>query len=152
MNTWKNDIDSALADFVTVAKVAGDPVNIEDLRVEYLPAPHKSPSNLPTGKMAVYAFSWDGTWLKVGKVGPKSQARYVSQHYNAGSAQSTLAGSLIVDPKMSTIVGFDQHNPGAWIKASTCRVNILLPSSRNKELLSLLEAFLHVRLKPRYEG
>jgi len=102
--------------------------------------------------MAVYGFWNDGIWLKLGKAGPKSQARYTSQHYNKGNAQSTLAGSLTNDPQMRVVAGFDLQNPGAWIKVSTCRVNILLPSQRRKELLSLLEAFLHVRLRPRYEG
>ncbi len=152
MNTWKEDIDKVLADFVTVSVLAGDPVNIEDLKVEYLPLPHKAPSSLPNGNMAIYAFWWNGVWLKVGKVGAKSQARYVSHHYNVGSAQSTLARSLANDPRMSAVASFSPQDPGTWIKASTCRVNILISSQRNKGLLSLLEAFLHVRLSPRYEG
>jgi len=42
--------------------------------------------------------------------------------------------------------------PGAWISAETHRVNILLSARREPELLALLEAFLHLRLRPRYEG
>ena len=152
MNTWKDEIERALADFITVTQLAGDPLQIEEIKVEYLVAPHKPPSSLPNGKMAIYAFWWDGVWLKVGKAGPKSEARYVSQHYNAGSAQSTLAASLNNDPRMNTVTGFHPLGPSGWIKASTCRVNILLPSSRKKNLLSLLEAFLRARLSPRYEG
>ena len=97
------------------------------------------------------AFWGDGAWLKIGKVGPKSNARYVNQHYNAGSAQSTLAGSLTSDPYMLTVQGFDPLSAGDWIRQSTHRVNILLPATRRPELLSLLEAFLHARLHPRYE-
>ena len=41
---------------------------------------------------------------------------------------------------------------GEWIERETSRVNILLPSTRGKKLLSLLEIFLHVRLRPKYEG
>ncbi len=152
MSTWENDIKRSLRDFLTVSQLAGDQINPNDIQVEFLGAPHKPPSRIPAGKMAVYAFWWNGVWLKVGKVGPKSHARYTSQHYNAKSARSTLAGSLINDPEMNTVTGFNPQNPGAWIKASTCRVNILLPSERNKELLSLLEAFLHVRWQPKYEG
>jgi hypothetical protein len=89
--------------------------------------------------------------LKIGKAGPRSNARYVSQHYNAGSAKSTLAGSLAGDPHMLAVQGFDPLSAGDWIRQSTHRVNILMPASRRPELLSLLEAFLHVRLHPRYE-
>ena len=68
------------------------------------------------------------------------------------SAPSTLAGSLVADPGMLTVAGFDPKAPGVWIKAATHRVNVLMPDSRQRELLSLLEAFLHLRLRPRYEG
>jgi hypothetical protein len=102
--------------------------------------------------MAVYGFWGDGEWLKIGKAGPKSGPRYTSQHYNPDSAQSTLAKSLTNDPHMLTVAGFDPKAVGDWIKSATLRVNILLPTTRPPELLLLLEAFLHARLRPRYEG
>jgi hypothetical protein len=145
MNQWQADLQLALQDFMAVAKLAGDPVQPSDFKIEYLPSPHKT-SGLPAGKMAIYAFWWDGVWLKVGQVGPNSDARYRSQHYT-GSALSTLCGSLLNDPQMSTITGFGLPSPAAWIKASTCRANILLSSQRSRALLSLLEAFLHVPLR-----
>ena len=151
MSVWREEIENALLAFIKVAKLAGETVASSDIKVEFLDAPHK-PRGLPNGYMAVYAFWWNDLWLKVGKVGPNSNARYLSQHYNPGSAQSTLAGSLVQDPNMLDVCDFDPQNPGHWIKASTCRVNILIPSNRRKELLSLLEAFLHVRLRPHYEG
>ncbi len=135
-----------------MAELAGDPIARDEIEIIYLPAPHTRPSRLPVGKMAAYGFWGNGRWLKIGKAGPNSNARYTSQHYIAGSAMSTLAGSLASDPHMTTVPGFDPQAPGAWIKAATHRVNILLPSHREKALLSLLEAFLHLRLKPRFEG
>ena len=152
MTPWRDEIEQALAAFLTVTDLAGDPISKAEIVVEFLPAPHRPPSQLPSGKMAVYAFWGDRMWLKIGKAGPNSGARYASQHYNPGSARSTLAGSLVNDARMVLIPGLDPQTPGAWIKSSTHRVNILLPSNRQKTLLSLLEAFLHVRLKPRYEG
>ena len=152
MSDWHAEIDAALAAFATVAELAGDPISRAEIKVEYLNAPHRPPSRLPAGTMAVYGFWGNGVWLKIGKAGPKSNARYISQHYSPGRAQSTLAGSLANDPLMRTVAGFDPQAPGAWIRAATHRVNILLPSTRRKELLSLLEAFLHQRLRPRYEG
>jgi hypothetical protein len=149
---WRDDVEAGVSAFLKVAELADDPISRADLVTEFLPAPHRAPPRLPTGKMAVYSFWGDGGWLKVGKVGPNSNARYTSQHYSPGSAQSTLAGSLVNDPHMLAVVGFDPHAPGLWIKASTSRVNILIQASREPALLSLLEAFLHLRLRPRYEG
>ncbi len=151
MNDWRKEMEEALAAFITVVELAGDPIKLDDLQVEYWSAPHKAPSNLPAGKMAIYAFWWNDEWLKIGKAGPNSGPRYVSQHYT-GSAISTLAGSLANDPRMQEVHGFDRQHLGEWIKRSTCRVNILVSARKRKEVLSLLEAFLHVRLVPRYEG
>jgi hypothetical protein len=152
MTGWRDEVEQALTDFEIVARLAGDPIFRAEIEVEYLDAPHRPPSRLPAGKMAVYGFWSDGDWLKVGKVGPNSNARYTSQHYNAESAMSTLAGSLVNDPRMRTVAGFEPLAPGVWIKAATHRVSILLPAHRERALLSLLEAFLHLRLRPRYEG
>jgi hypothetical protein len=152
MTDWRADIDEALTDFETVAQLAGDPITKADITVEYLNAPHRSPTRLPAGQMAIYGFWHDGVWLKIGKAGPKSAARYTSQHYSPISAISTLARSLIGDPAMRGVAGFDPERSGDWIRANTCRVNLLLPANRSVELLSLLEAFLHLRLRPRYEG
>lgn len=152
MSDWRDEIEEALTAFGRVAELAGDPIARDEIEITYLPAPHTPPSRLPAGKMAVYGFWGNGRWLKIGKTGPNSNARYTSQHYNAGSAMSTLAGSLASDPHMATEPGFDPQAPGAWIKAATHRVNILLPTHREKTLLSLLEPFLHLRMKPRFEG
>ncbi len=152
MTAWRDDIDSAIAAFLEVAELAGDPISRTDLVIEYLSAPHRPPTRLPIGKMSVYGFWGDGGWLMIGKVGPNSNARHTSQHYLAWSALSTLAGSLAKDPAMSGVAGFDPQAPGVWIKAATHRVNILLPAAREPALLSLLEAFLPLHLRPRYEG
>ena len=152
MIAWCEEVDSAIVSFTTMAGLAGDPISEADFEVEYLPAPHRPPTRLPAGKMAVYGFWSNGTWLKIGKAGPNSKARYTSQHYNAGSAQSTLAGSLASDPRMLSVDGFNPQAVGNWIKAETHRFNILLSAGRRRELLALLEAFLHLRLRPRYEG
>lgn len=146
--TWREEINTAMDDFLRVAKLAGEPIDKSQLDLQYLAAPHDPPRKLPGGKMAVYGFWGDGEWLKVGKVGPTSNARYTSQHYT-GSAISTLAGSLAKDNR---IPGFAMESSKAWIMSNTHRVNILLDARRSKALLSLLESFLHARLKPRYEG
>lgn len=150
MSDWRVDITDALDAFVTVADLAGSPIRWEEFILEFLEAPHTPPTTLPAGKMAIYGFWGAGEWLKIGKAGPKTKARCTSQHYNPGSAPSTLADSLAQDPKMLDLPDFDPARPGDWIKSHTHRVNILLSSRRGKRMLALIEAFLHVRLNPRY--
>ncbi|MER8809574.1 hypothetical protein [Mesorhizobium australicum] len=89
--------DQLTDDFVAVAKLAGVELYADAVLIERLPAPHVPPTRLPQGRMAVYVFARGSEVLKVGKVGAKSQARYTSQHYNAGSALSTLAASILAE-------------------------------------------------------
>jgi len=147
---WREDVRSALRDFGAVSELAGDRVDPQHAEIEFLCAPH-TPRALPRGKVAVYGFWLDGTWLKVGRAGANSNARYVSQHYTE-SAPSTLAKSIRSDERMRNISDLDGKALAAWIKRETSRVNILLPATTSKALLSFLEAFLHMRLQPRYEG
>jgi hypothetical protein len=146
------DPQSALSDFRTVAKLAGTQLAGGDIQIEEMPAPHVVPLRLPRGMMAVYVFSKKGDVLKVGKVGPKSGARYTYQHYNPGSAISTLAGSLLADGGRRDLINLNEANISEWIKANIDRVNFILNESLGVDILSLLEAFLQCRLKPRYEG
>src|SRR5438093_12719636 len=89
------DPQALIEDFRKVAQIAGVSVPPSALLVERLPAPHKAPSSLPRGKMAVYVFEWKNQCLKVGKVGPNSQARYTSKHYGPSSSNSNLAQSVL---------------------------------------------------------
>jgi len=102
--------------------------------------------------MAVYVFAYGDTTLKVGKAGSNSQARYISQHYNAGSAPSTLATSLIKRGAEIGIPDLSNESVSEWIKTHTDRINFVLESEAGIDSLSLLEAFLHCRLKPVFEG
>ncbi len=146
------DADKLIADFVRAAEIAGLNIKQGNINIENLPAPHIPPSTLPAGKMAVYVFQWGDQCLKVGKVGPKSQARYTSQHYNPKSSNSNLAKSILKDKAVVGITAIDEHTVGNWIRQNTDRVNFLVPESFGIPLLSLLEAFLQCRLKPRFEG
>jgi hypothetical protein len=143
---------SALNDFRAVAALAGIRLTEEDITIEQLPAPHVAPARLPAGMMAVYVFSLGDEVLKVGKVGPNSHARYVYQHYNAGSAMSTLAGSLLADKTQPQVVDLDPADVSEWIKRNIDRVNFVVSASLGVHALSLLEIFIQCRLKPRYEG
>ncbi len=139
-------------DFLIVAKLGGIKIESDAVGIEILTMPHKPPSNLPKGKMAVYIFSTEKRVLKVGKAGPKSKARYTSQHYNPGSAPSTLAASMLKDENAVQRYGLNKLNISDWIKESTNRVNLLLDANMEKRVLNLLEAFVQCRLNPVYEG
>lgn len=144
--------ESAIDDFRTVARLAGVELSNDAISIEHLSAPHLPPTRLPFGKMAVYVFSRGPDVLKVGKVGANSQARYTSQHYNPGSALSTLAASIVADRKRLGLTNIDNGSVGQWIKANIDRVNFLVDERCGVPILTLLETFLQCRLRPRYEG
>ena len=146
------DPQPLIEDFRKVAGLAGVSVPNNALSVERLPAPHKPPSALPKGKMAVYVFAWKGQCLKVGKVGPNSQARYTSQHYGASSSNSNLAKSILAARDELMLSAVSETNVGAWIKGNVDRTNFLLDASCGVPVLPLLESFLQCRLRPRFEG
>ena len=144
--------EQLVEDFLEVARLACVHVNRGSIRIEVQRQPHASPSRLPPGKMAVYVFSDVRRTLKVGKVGPKSAARYVSQHYSPTSAKSTLAASLLKDREAVVEHHLTHANVGDWIKKNTDRVNLLVDASCGMPALTLLEAFVQCRLRPVYEG
>lgn len=146
------DAKALVEDFLKVALLAGVVVPRTALTVEPLPAPHSPPDALPKGRMAVYVFSWKGQCLKVGKVGPKSQARYTSQHYSPQSSNSNLAKSLLSARSELGLPDLSESNAGAWIKGNLDRINFLLDAGFGIPVLTLLESFLQCRLKPRFEG
>lgn len=148
--TWNPDL--FLEDFHRVAGMAGVSLALDAIAIERCPAPHVPPKTLPPGTMAVYVFSFGPHVLKVGKVGPNSAARYTAQHYNAGSAKSTLAASLIKHGERIGVAGLNETNVPGWIREHTDRVNFILDASLGVHVLNLLEAFLQCRLRPQFEG
>ena len=111
--------------------------------------------------MAVYIFCLDTHCLKVGKAGAKIKQRYIYQHYNAGSAPSTLVASLLgAVTCQDGDAGYwspargvpATETVGEWIVANTARGNLLIKSHQSPFLLNLLEAFVQCRLRPVFEG
>lgn len=139
-------------DFLAAAK-RGRIKNVPDsICIEILPMPHTPPSSLPRGKIAVYVFSSNKDVLKVGQVGPKSQARYTRHHYNPDSSRSNLSKSLIEDEDAKSKHNLSQETVGEWIKNNTDRVNFIVEDDYYGPMLNLLEAFVQCRLQPVYEG
>lgn len=142
-------IHDILNDFRTSLPLAGvsDPVLWE---VEEHGCPH-IPRTLPRGKMAVYIFANGDHVLKVGKVGGKSGPRFRTQHYAPASSASNLAKSLLND-KDGGCYDVPAAEIGSWMRQNLHRIDILLSVELGKGVLAYLEAFLHCRLSPRYEG
>lgn len=112
--------------------------------------PHQ-PSVLPSNKMGVYTFWYNDVALKIGKTGSKSNARFLSQHYNPHSAKSTLAASILEDTEMQNL-NITETNVGDWIKQHCRRIDILLDADLGIFTLELVEAALHYKYEPKYEG
>jgi len=145
-------IKQIINDFESVAKLAGVEVPIGSIIPEILGAPHTPPKSLPSNKMAVYVFIWGDYCLKVGKVGPKSHARYTSQHYNPKSSNSNLAKSILKHKIELNEVDLTEKTVGDWIKSKIDRWNFILDQNLGVPVLSLMESFLQCKLRPRFEG
>ena len=89
-----------------------------------------------------------GSILKIGKANEKSNARFVSHHYNF-SAPSTLAKSICSDKEFVSL-GINQENVKSWMLENLHRINIYVKS--NKATTELVEAVLHYAFRPRFEG
>lgn len=147
--------------FVEAAHLAGVKIERREVRSEVFPAPHRRPSSLPAGAQAIYSFLFGDACLKVGKAGPKTQARFTSQHYG-GNAPSTLAQSIIRDksPLLRLVQSGARReieeltiaSAGHWIEQNTVRFHIFLPAAAPSCALALAEAFAQCKLRPIYEG
>jgi hypothetical protein len=145
-------IEQLAEDFKMVVRLAGVDLPQGSITVEKLRAPHSPPPSLLTGKMAVYVFMWGEKCLKVGKVGPKSQARYTSQHYNPNSSNSNLAKSILKHKRELGLTNLTDSTVSDWIKSNTDRINFILDQKLGIPVLSLMESFVQCRLRPKFEG
>lgn len=156
-------LDGILSDFAIVAERLGLPGWPAPLDSEYLPAPH-TPKSLRPGHGAVYVFALTATHLaeagpgcvlKVGRVGPNSNARFQSQHYSPGSSRSNLANSILGYPALWSWLGIDHIDPPMirdWMLSHLDRANIYVPAS-SAELIPQLEMYVRARLGGSvYEG
>lgn len=155
------DIHALAKGFLEVARIAGVRLQESDLDFEVCPAPHDCPTEIPEGKQVVYVFMTGEQCLKVGKAGPKSKARFTTQHYGL-HAKSTLARSILANrPQLAGMLAdslrfevesLTEEGVGAWIRKQTSRIHIFLPASLGDAALALLEAFVQCRLNPCFEG
>jgi hypothetical protein len=136
---------------VKAANIAGFNVNANHLQLVTWNAgvATHTPTALPNGFSAVYIFEHNNRCLKVGQAGPKSSARYHSQHYNPNSCNSNLSKSIINDINYAALIG--QSNVGAWVKTNTTRYNILIPNNYDSRFVNFTEAFFILKCDPLFE-
>jgi hypothetical protein len=67
---------------------------LNDFSYSYIPAPH-NPNPLPNGAIGIYIFEVDSIFLKVGKTGTKTTARFNSNHYTRNGGSSTLFNRIL---------------------------------------------------------
>ena len=131
----------------------GHPLPRKSYYIDDAGCPHKQPS-LPKGYAAIYIFTYEsGTryeYLKIGKANANSAARFTSQHYGF-SAPSTLAQSICGDNEFRQM-GISQENIKEWMLNNLHRINIFISIEQGKAATELVEAILHYRFRPRYEG
>ena len=144
-NSIEDDIREIDLAIQAVSRLLKRPIEKESYKIIDRGVPHK-PESLEDGKMAVYMFKYGDEYLKIGKVGSKSNARFLSHHYNPKSSGSNLARSLV---KYDNI---EEKGVGDWIKNNCRRVDILLDEELDDFALELVEAILHYRFRPKYEG
>ncbi len=155
------DLVELAKSLVEVARLAHVDLRLRDIQTELLPAPHRRPNSLPPGTQAVYAFILGESCLKVGKAGPKTQARFTSQHYGQ-NARSTLAKSILNDRSRtlalvradhrSEVESLDIGSIGSWLERNTSRAHVFIPATAPDCALALAESFTQCRLRPIYEG
>lgn len=133
-----------------ISEVLGKPIEAKDYEILDRGIPH-IPKSMKKGTMGIYTFWYKDKPLKIGKAGPKSNARFSSQHYNPKSARSTLAASILRDENMQQI-NVNENDIGYWIKENCRRVDILFNENLGIFTLELIEAALHYRYEPVYEG
>ena len=143
-------MNDAIDEFLKALTLAGVTLEKTSIMVDDLGCPH-IPRGLPKGKMAVYTFQRDGKYLKIGKVGPKSSARFKNQHYGPHRAKSNLARSLLADADLA-MCSLSENNIDQWIRNNIRRVDILIDERTDIFVLNFLEAFLHCKFRPKYEG
>ena len=148
--TQKDELIKELEQIIKeVTKAAGRSI-LEGYEIIDRGMPHISKSLRP-GTMGIYMFFFNGEFLKIGKAGPNSNARFTSQHYLPFSSQSNLSKSILQDEDMQKL-GITADNVGEWIKHNTRRIDIILAESLGIFTLELIEAALHYRYEPKYEG
>ncbi|BBB48289.1 hypothetical protein [Pelolinea submarina] len=152
-----NDAGPMIYDFLKIAEIAGIKSSYSEIQHDLWKIPQKL-KNLPDNYQAVYIFSaplLDNKVIKIGKCGPLSKARYLSQHYNPQSCGSNLSKTLLQNDEFWDsihLVKPEENFIGEWVKRNTDRDNFIFSENLGSHYLSLFEIFLQCRYNPIFEG
>lgn len=105
--------------------------------------------------MGIYIFKYETTYLKIGMAGPGNNSRFSVQHYSlTPHISSTLAKSILKDIEFYHSHKLNEsNNIGEWIKQYCQRIEIIFNANEcSRFAFPLIEAALHYKYKPRYEG
>lgn len=148
-----DDIRDTMNYIEDITRKLGNTLSSKSYYIEDAGCPHKQ-SSLPKGYEAVYIFAYSSKtkyeFLKIGKANANSNARFTSQHYGF-SAPSTLAKSICKDDEFRQM-GITRENVKEWMLNNLYRINIFISADQGKAATELVEAVLHYKFRPRYEG
>jgi len=151
-NSKEKDVKDEIIEAIEkVSEILGKRLTIPEIEiVDRGYCPHIPPKRLPDGCAAVYLFIYNGEFLKIGKANKNSHARFASHHYGF-NALSTLAKSICEDKQMQTL-GINADNVKEWIIQNTRRIDIHIKCTNSEWATNLIEAIMHYKYMPRYEG
>lgn len=149
--SWLAEVaNAAVQDFVRISAVIGYEIDLDRIVIEVSPAPHKR-GPLRAHHMGIYSFWWRLEALKVGLASPNNNARFRYHHYSPGTSGSNLALSL-----SRCFEEFAQSeeavNYRSWIETEVDRIDFQMPAEWGQPIGRLMEAYLHARWRPRFEG
>ena len=141
-------LDGALCDFRGIPGLVQSS-EWSEVIVQFSANSHTRSKPLRNKQRVVYAFFQGTTWLRIGKT--SYSQRSTSQHYGIERASSTLAKDIWANKED---FGFDgkKEDIGEWIFSNIGRADVVLPGHWPDTVARLLEAYLHYRLNPRFEG
>jgi hypothetical protein len=142
----QSELQQLLDHFANIHGVKGAP--FLPLHLDFQSGSHKRPAPL-RNERAVYLFFQEGAWLRIGQTG--YSPRFTSQHYGTRRAGSNFALDIWKNRREFGYTG-QEDDISNWIFENFGRANIRVPQVFGPELTQLLEAFLHMNLKPRFEG
>ena len=148
--TCYRDLTPVIEKLKNALKIVGSDTNKFNIDILDRGCPH-TPTALPRGKMAIYIFRHDNGFLKIGKVGPNSNARFQTQHYSPSSSKSNLAKSLL-DDEQGPCRELSFNEIGEWMKKNLHRTDIMIDAHAGMEVLCFVESFFHLHFLPKYEG
>ncbi len=140
-----------------VSKYLDNGIDMTKLEFNFNDKGHDKPT---TKKDCMYIYSfWHDDFdkpLKIGKDASQSKKRYKSYHYKPDSTNSTLAKSILSNYKMVKKYNVNEKNITAWMHNNLYRINIEMPFYTEEGFdiftLELIEAILHYKYKPVFEG